>query len=143
MLIKQISIFVENKPGRLAEVTGLISKANIDIRALSIADTTNFGILRLIVDQPDRAAEVLREGGFTVSITDVMGIVVKDTPGGLYPAIQALSDEGVTVEYMYAFVNSPKDEAYVILRIEDTDRAIDILNRNHVPLVDPQTLYAM
>ncbi len=143
MLIKQISIFVENKPGRLAEVTALISKANIDIRALSIADTTNFGILRLIVDQPDKAQKVLKEGGFTVSITDVMGIVVKDTPGGLYPAIQVLSDEGVTVEYMYAFVNASKDEAYVILRVEDTGRAIEILTRNNITLVDPETLYTM
>ena len=103
MLIKQISIFLENKLGRLAKVTRILGENNIDICALSVADTTDFGILRLIVDRPDEAKQVLADNGFTVSINDVIAIEVEDKPGGLAKTLSVLDDKGISIEYMYAF----------------------------------------
>ena len=105
MIIKQISIFVENKAGRLAEITEAIAAAGIDIRALSIADTTDFGILRLIVDKPEAAALALKEAGLTVSITNVIAVGIDDTPGAFSVPMRVLADAGIDVEYMYAFIS--------------------------------------
>ena len=127
MLIEQISVFVENKPGRLAEITDVLHKNNVDIRAMSIADTRDFGILRLIVSKPALAESALKEAGYTVSLTKVVAIGVEDRPGGLASAMKALYENGISVEYMYAFVSRVKDCAFVILRVEDNDRAIDAL----------------
>ena len=127
MLVKQISVFLENKSGRLAEVTRTLGDNNIDISALSIADTTDFGILRLIVDKPEKAEEVLKAEGFTVSSTSVIAIRVQDKPGGLAQALGVLDKENVDIEYMYAFVSKTEDEALVILRVIENDRAIAAL----------------
>ena len=140
-MIRQLSIFLENKPGRLAEATKLLAEQKIDIRALSIADTTNLGILRLIVNKPQDAEKAFKEAGFTVSITKVIGIVVPDQPGGLYRAITVLSDEGIGVEYMYAFVNATDASAYVILRVEDSEKAVEILTAAGIEIMDPNELY--
>lgn len=129
MTIKQISTFVENKPGRLAEITAILKQKNIDIRALSIADTTDFGILRLIVDDPDRAEKALKEAGFTVSLTKVIAIGVEDKPGGLADALAALNEAGIAVEYMYAFLSREASTAFVILRVADNDHAIQVLSK--------------
>lgn len=132
MFIKQISIFVENKPGRLSAVTNILKKNNIDIRALSIADTRDFGILRLIVNDPQKACEALKDADCTVTLTDVMAVAVDDTPGGLAKIMELLYAGHISVEYMYAFISKTDKEAFVILRVEDNDTAEKIFTENNV-----------
>ncbi len=127
MLIKQLSIFVENKSGRLAEITGTIADLGINIKALSIADTTDFGILRIIVDAPEDACEKLRSKGMTVSMCDVSSVHVSNTPGGLAAVLRKLSDGGVCVEYVYAFAESDDEGAVVVIRADDNEKAEKIL----------------
>ncbi|MDD4493059.1 MAG: acetolactate synthase [Eubacteriales bacterium] len=127
MLIDQISVFLENKSGRLANVTKVLGDNNIDISALSIADTANFGVLRLIVNVPDKAYEILKNEGFTVHRTGVIAVSVDDKPGGLSKVLELLQESEIGVEYMYAFVGKSKDKAMVILRVEDTQKAISLL----------------
>ncbi len=143
MVIKQLSIFVENKAGRLAEITATIAAAGIDIRALSIADTTNFGILRLIVDKPDVAEKALREAGLTVSLTNVIAVGIPDQPGGFAVAMKALADENVDIEYMYAFISRDEGRACVILRVGDNDAAIAALQKNGVEILTPEKIYSL
>ena len=130
MIIKQISIFVENKPGRLAEITGIIAKNNINIRALCVADTTHFGILRIIVDNPEEVERVLKDAGLTVSITSVITACIHDKPGGLASVLKLFADNGIQIEYMYAFIAKSDNEAYVVMRIEDEDTAAKLLHAN-------------
>ena len=128
MIIKQISIFVENKSGRLAEITDIIAKNNINMRALSIADTSNYGILRIIVDDPNKVEKVLKENGVTVSVTSVISICVEDRPGGLAEILKLLAAENIDIKYMYAFVSKQDgNKAYVIMRIEKDFKAMEIL----------------
>jgi hypothetical protein len=141
MIVKQISIFLENKSGRLAEVTKILGENNIDISALSIADTTNFGILRLIVNQPEKAVKILKENDFTVSSTSVIAIGVEDRPGGLAAALQVLSEESIGIEYMYAFVGKASEEALVILKVENSERAIRTLTKNNVKVLSSNAVY--
>ena len=141
MLIKQISVFLENKSGRLAEVTKILGENNIDISALSIADTTDFGILRLIVNNPDMAEKVLRENEFTVSTTNVIGIAVEDKPGGLNKALSVLEKGDIGIEYMYAFVGKASDEAMVIIRVDDSDKAIETLQNNGIKVLSSESVY--
>jgi len=140
MLIKQLSVFVENQPGRLAEITDILGKGNIDIRALCIADTTDFGILRLIVNHPNQAERELREAGFTVSQTEVLGIGIEDTPGGLSVALNALLEANVTVEYMYAFVSQTAKTAYVILRVVDNEGARALLESKGIRILNGEDI---
>ena len=114
----------------------LAKENDIDIRALCIADTTDFGILRLIVSDPDRAEKLLREQGFTVSITGVIGVGVLDRPGGLADVLQPLSAAGIGIEYMYAYVSKSDRTAFVILRVEDTKRALDTLRENGITILE-------
>ena len=130
MIIKQISIFVENKPGRLAEITEIIAKNNINIRALSVADTTHFGILRIIVDNPEEVERVLRDAGLTVSITSVITACIHDRPGGLAEVLKLLSSRDIQIEYMYAFIAKSDNEAYVVMRIEAEDASVKLLHDN-------------
>ncbi len=127
MLVKQISVFLENKEGRVAQVTQILSDSKINIRALSIADTTEFGILRLIVDKPEKAEEALKAEGFTVSITEVIAISIEDEPGGLAKALELLHENKISVEYIYAFISKTGHRANVILRVESCERAIESL----------------
>lgn len=143
MLVKQISIFLENKSGRLAEVTQILGANDIDISALSIADTTDFGILRLIVNKPEKAEEVLKENGFTVSCTSVIAIGVQDKPGGLSVALALLDKENIGIEYMYAFVGKSENEALVILRVEDPDRAVKVLTANRINVLPSSSVYKL
>lgn len=136
MIINQLSVFVENKRGRLAEITKVLMENQIDIRALSIADTKEFGILRLIVNDPVKAALVLKEEGFTVSLTKVIGIGIEDKPGGLFRAMEILRDGEISVEYMYAFISRSEQTAYVILRVADNDKAIELLSQGGFAIVD-------
>ncbi len=143
MLVKQISVFLENKSGRLAEVTKRLGENNIDISALSIADTTDFGILRLIVNQPELAEKILKDNGFMVSSTNVIAIGVADKPGGLAVALDTLENEGIGIEYMYAFVGKCSQEALVILRVEDTDTAISALNNKEIKVLSSKEVYGL
>ena len=131
MFIKQISVFVENKPGRLAEITEIISAAGCNILALSIADTTSFGILRLIVDDPDKVEAAIKENNITVSFTTVISLKIEDRPGGLTEALSLLSNAGIDVAYMYAFISkADNDAAQVVLKVKDDEIAADILAKN-------------
>jgi len=141
MLVKQISVFLENKSGRLAEVTRVLGSNNIDISALSIADTTDFGILRLIVNKPEEAEAILKDNGFTVSCTSVIAIAVPDEPGGLAAALDVLDEEGIGIEYMYAFVGKSDEEAMVILRVEEPERAVRSLINRGVKVLSSTSVY--
>jgi hypothetical protein len=124
MRVEQIAVFLENKSGRLAEITGVLADNNINIRALSVADTADFGILRLIVDKVDAAKKVLKENGFTVGKTNVIAVEVADKAGGLASVLKTVEKEGLNVEYMYAFVNKSGENAVLIFRFDDMDKAI-------------------
>ncbi|NLN64216.1 MAG: ACT domain-containing protein [Clostridiaceae bacterium] len=142
MLVKQISIFLENKHGRLAKVTRILGDNNINIRALSIADTTDFGILRLIVNQPEKAKEILDENGFAASINEVIAIEAEDQPGGLAKALDILDSKGVSIEYMYAFVgNTASKCAMVIIRVENPEKAIQVLNDEDILISSACDIY--
>ena len=143
MRVKQLSIFLENQSGRLAEVTGAIGVEGINIRALSLADTSGFGILRLIVNDIDRARNILRDKGFTVRETDVIAVEIPDVPGGLANVLRILGDQNINVEYMYAFVQKSAENAVVIFRIEDIDKAIQVLQQGGVKILSAQDVYAM
>jgi len=136
MTIEQLSVFVENKPGKLVEALETLSDAGVDLRALSLADTADFGILRIIVNESDRAAKVLQKAGYLVKSNNVLPVIVGDKPGGLSGVLRLLADAGVDVEYTYAFVAHSRDNAYVILRVNDNDAAIKILNENDISLLN-------
>lgn len=130
---KQLSIFVENKAGRLAQVTGIIAELGINIRALSIADTTDFGILRIIVDEPEDSAEKLRGRGLTVSVCTVLSVCIDDRPGGLSQALQTLAESGIPVEYVYAFISTKSaGKAVVVMRVEDASAAEALLSEKRL-----------
>ena len=143
MKVEQISVFLENKSGRLAEVTGILARAGVNIRTLSLADTADFGILRLIVDRTDHANKVLKEGGFTVAKTEVIALEVQDVPGGLARILSILDAAGVNVEYMYAFARQSADKAIVIFRFDELDRAIQILLEAGVRVLKGEEVYAL
>jgi hypothetical protein len=127
MLVEQIAVFLENKSGRLAEITAILAENDINIRALSVADTADFGILRLIVDKVEKAKTVLRENGFTVGKTQVLAVEIEDKTGGLAKVLKCLTNAGINVEYMYAFVNKTGENAVLIFRFEKMQEAIDTL----------------
>jgi hypothetical protein len=132
MAIEQISVFVENKSGKLVEVLETLGGAGIDLRAMSIADTSDFGILRLIADKPDAALSALRDAGYTVTLNQVLPLAIPDVPGSLAKALGALARAGVDVEYVYAFVAHEADKAYVIVRVEDNGVASEALRREGI-----------
>ncbi len=141
MKVKQISIFLENQSGRLARVTKTLGDNHINIRALSIADTTDFGILRLIVSDPEQAWQVLKEQEYTVSETEIIAIQVPDHPGGLGEILQILDQCGINIEYMYAFVGRSNADAVVVFRVENIDRAIELLKETGVKLLSGAEVY--
>ena len=136
MTVKQLSVFVENRTGTMVEIIQVLGECGIDIRALSIADTTDFGILRLIVSDPERALSALKERNITVSITEVIGVKLVDRPGGLANVLTILRDGDISVEYMYAYVSKSEENACIILRVSDTERALNILDDHGVSIVD-------
>ncbi len=143
MLVKQISVFLENKSGRLAEVTKTLSANKIDIRALYIADTTEYGILRMIVDKPDKAMDLLKRSGFTVSTTNVIAIAIADTPGTLDDALEVLSSGGISVEYLYAFVGRASTDAIVVIRVEMPESAIKALEAAGIRVIGAKEVYGL
>jgi hypothetical protein len=143
MKVEQISIFIENKSGRLAEITRILGEGGINIRALSLADTSDFGILRLIVNDVETANRVLKEKGFTVNKTEVVAVEVPDRPGGLGAILRALDTEQINVEYMYAFVERCGGNAVIIFRFDETDKAINTLKANNFSVLAGERLYSM
>ncbi len=141
MLIKQISIFVENKPGRLTFITKLLAENGINIRALSIADTKDFGILRIIVNKPDLASEVLKKNEIAMSVTNVIAAGISDTPGGLNKVMDCLYSANISVEYMYAFATKSEENSYVVLRVENNDKAIEALESGNYPILTGEQVY--
>jgi len=127
MIIDQLSVFSENRAGMLADITALLAEAEIDIEALTIAETAEFGILRFIVDAPKKALAVLKLGGFVASLTPVIALKMGNKPGSLSKIARALGDADISIEYLYACVAREIDSAFVILRVEDTDAAIALL----------------
>ncbi len=143
MRVEQISVFLENKAGRLAEVTRILSEAEVNIRALSLADTSDFGILRLIVDDNNKAKEALKQNGFTVGKTDVVAVEVEDRPGGLHKILNSLFSANVNVEYMYAFVQQSGSNAVIIFRFDNLDEAVRVLQANGVTVIEAEKLYSI
>jgi hypothetical protein len=143
MKVEQISIFIENKSGRLAEITRILGEEGINIRALSLADTSDFGILRLIVNDAATAKAALKERGFTVNRTEVVAVEVPDRPGGLSSILQTLDSQQINVEYMYAFVERCGGNAVIIFRFDETDRAIETLLANNFNVLQGERLYSM
>ena len=141
MIIRQLSVFLENKPGRLCAATDTLAKNDIDISALTLADTSEFGILRLLVDQPDRAREVLTESGVIVRISEVIAVAMEDAPGGAGGILHLLSEAGLNVEYMYACVGKLTGKALMVIRTDDLDLAADILHRAGYGDVNPAEVY--
>jgi len=127
MYIKQISVFVENTTGKLLKFTKVLKENNIDMKALCIADTVDFGILRCIVDDPEKATKVLHENGFTASITEVLAVEMKDIPGGLHKILEVLSKKDINVEYVYSIIRSREDHAVIIIKVEDPKAASNVL----------------
>ncbi|WP_418791647.1 ACT domain-containing protein [Phosphitispora sp. TUW77] len=143
MKVHQISVFLENKSGRLAELTDVLGKAGINIRALSIADTSDFGILRLIVNNPEEAFKILKNDGFSVSITDVIAVEVQDEPGGLARVLEILQSAGINIEYLYAFLEKASNNALVVFRVEQIDDAVALLTKHGVNVVQGSDVYKL
>ncbi len=142
-MVKQISVFLENKAGRLASVTKVLGDNRINIRALSIADTSDFGILRLIVNDPEKAYKVLKKAGYTVSETEVIAVEVPDTPGGLARVLDIMGEASINIEYLYAFIGKASEDALVIFKVEDPERAVEVFKANGVSVLDSSKVYSL
>ncbi len=140
-MVKQVSIFLENRTGRLYEVTRLLAKNKLNIRALSIADTSDFGILRIIIDDPDRAIEALKKDNYTVSATDVLAVQVDDHPGGLAKILGIFDENKINIEYMYAFLGKLPDKAIMIFRFDDNKLVTEKLKNKDIQFVAAKELY--
>lgn len=126
--IKQISLFVENKPGRMAKVSKTLSDAGVNIRALTVAEAGDFGVIRMVVDDPEKGYQVLHDNGFTVSETEVLAVEMKDIPGGLYEIVNTLGKSDVNVDYAYAFVTTKAERAMLIIRVDNLEKARGVLS---------------
>lgn len=141
MKLEQLSVFLENRAGRLCDVTKALAEAGINIRALALADTSDFGILRIIVSDTEKAKETLKQHGFTVGRTTVVAVEVKDEPGGLHNVLKVLGEEHINVEYMYAFVQQSRKNAVLIFRFDRTDQAIETLKKAGIKVLSGDELY--
>ncbi len=142
MLIKQMSVFVENTTGRLAELTRILAEHGIDIKASTIADTVDFGILRCIVPNPEEATKILTEAGFTASITEVIAVSIEDKPGGFHKVLQILADNDIAVDYIYSAIQAKDDKAIIMIRVEEQEKAIRVLTSNGIKLFSMSELGA-
>ena len=141
-MIKQISVFLENKSGRLVRIAQVLGEANINIRGLSIADTSDFGILRMIVDQPDKAIAELKDKGIMATVTEVIAIEIKDDPGGLAEVLGFMNSAGINIEYLYSFIEKPTNNALIMMRVERIDDALEVLKQNNVTIVTGERIYS-
>jgi hypothetical protein len=144
MKVKQISVFLENRRGRLAEVTQVLGENKLNIRALSLADTSDFGVLRMIIDYPDKAYMVLKEKHYTVRETDVVALEVADQPGGLAGVLKILNENAINVEYLYAFPERESvDKAIMVFKFDDVDKAIDVMQKHGVNIMEAEKVYTI
>ena len=143
MQVEQISVFLENKSGRLSEVTAILAESGVNIRALALADTSDFGVLRLIVNDNEKAVGALKNSGFTVGKTEVVAVEVEDRPGGLNAILEILRGNEINVEYMYAYVRHTGHNAVMIFRFDNVAAAITVLKANGITILDGGRVYAM
>lgn len=143
MSVKQLSVFAENKPGAVAEIIDVLQREGIDIRAMNVADTQDFGILRLIVSDTDKARSALSESGCVVSVTEVVCVEMPDKPGALYEIINLLASQGVNIEYMYAFIAVSRKHAYVVFRVNDNEKTEELLTSSKVHLANEDEIRAI
>ncbi|MFH2067823.1 MAG: amino acid-binding protein [Pseudomonadota bacterium] len=143
MKIEQLSVFVENKTGRLANIATNLGEININIKAISLADTSEFGILRLVVSDPPRAKKMLRDRGFTVSLTEVLAVKIMDQPGELGRLLQMMEKNNLNIEYVYGLTESNKNNAVLIFGFDDLDKAMVVLSENHVTLISMEELVSI
>jgi hypothetical protein len=143
MKVRQVSVFLENRSGRLAKVTTALGSAGINIRAMSLADTSDFGILRMVVTDTEKAVEILKDHGFTVRVSSVIAAVIPDIPGALGNLLSILEYVGLNVEYMYAFVQKSLEEAILIFRFDDLDKALDTLLENDITVLDEDKVLSL
>ncbi|GAB4329920.1 MAG: ACT domain-containing protein [Promethearchaeota archaeon] len=141
-MVKQLTVFLPNKPGQLAAVTGLLAQNDVDIRALTVSETADFGLLRLIVNKPEKALEALREASFLVDSTEVLAIEMRDVPGGLHEIAKTLGDANVNIEYLYAFAH-PGTGAVLLLAPNDVKKAVEVLDRANVRLFSAEEVYSL
>ena len=141
MVVKQLSIFVENKFGRLEKIISDLGQNNINISALSMADTTDFGILRIIVDDPDKAKEILTKQGVIAKCTDVLAFVMDDSAGGLANILKILTDSSISIEYMYAFVGKIDGKALMVIKVDDNDKTQKLFDEKGVQTLSPSDIY--
>ena len=140
MTVRQISVFLENRPGALHEFTQLLEAHNIDLRALSLADSEDFGIVRVIVDDPLRASQVLKEEGYVSSMTKVLAVEIEDKPGALVGILNVLGEKKINLEYMYAFLAKKANSAFVVFRVADNDEAIRVLSESGIHTVSQEEM---
>lgn len=143
MLVEQIAVFLENKSGRLAEITSILAENEVNIRALSVADTADFGILRLIVDKVEIAKEALKAKGFTVGKTSVIAVEVEDRTGGLAKVLACIQGAEINVEYMYAFVNRTGEDAVLIFRFDQIEKAIESLQKEGFTILSREAICSL
>lgn len=141
MLVKQISVFLENKPGRLSEAAEVLAKNGIDISALSLADTDEYGVLRMIVSDPDKAKNALGESGVICKVTDALVVAIDDRPGGFSESLRILTDNGIDVKYMYACVSREQGKAIMVLSVADPAKADELIRNTESSNVDPTLIY--
>jgi len=139
-MVNQLSVFLENVTGRLSQVTHVLSDNDIDLLALSIADTTNFGILRTIVSDDEKAVKAFKEAGYTVNLSPVIVVMVDDHPGGLTKVLDTLYNAEIGIEYLYSFVNKPKESALIVFKVDNVQNALDTLAENNVPTLSKADL---
>ena len=140
MTIPQISVFLENKAGQLADITGILSENHVNMRAINIAETADYGVLRLIVDDASKASSILLDKGFILTMTPVVGVAVPDTPGGLSNVLSAISHAGIDVEYMYSVFGQKDGQACMIFRVADAESLTGILEQNGIETVQGEDL---
>lgn len=142
MLIKQISIFIPNKKGSLSQLTDILIAHNIDIRAIAVFDTSEFGILRIVVDDPDRAVEILKEEGIVAKVSRVIAVEPEDKPGSLNQIFSVLRDADINVEYIYSFIMRKNELPYIVLKVDEQEKAVDILTAQGINVVNKEEIYS-
>ncbi|MEE0938260.1 acetolactate synthase [Methanobrevibacter sp.] len=143
MKIKQLSIFLQNRMGSLSKPLEVLSDADVNIKALCMADTSEFGILRLVVDNPEKGKEALEKNNFLVKITDIIGVEMNDTPGGLTTILKTIKDNDIDLEYLYAFTHEKVGKAILLLHSENIDQLISILNENNIKITPSNEVYSL
>ncbi|MDD3170026.1 MAG: ACT domain-containing protein [Eubacteriales bacterium] len=142
MLIKQISIFIPNKKGSLSQLTDILIAHNIDIRAIAVFDTTEFGILRIVVDDPDRAVEILNKEGIVAKVSKVIAVEPEDKPGSLNQIFSVLRDSDINIEYIYSFIMRKKEMPYIVLKVDDQEKAVEELTAKGINVINKEEIYA-